>query len=106
MRILSQTGIVDLPYERIGISRNDTEIVATPISDSNPQERYWTLAEYSTEEKARKAMEMLHEVYIAHENYKKLDGDVQIEVSIRAGIEKAIMYGGIFQFPSDGEAEE
>ena len=63
MRILSQTGIVDLPYESIGISRNNTEIVATPIADSNPQERYWTLAEYSAEEKARKAMEMLREAY-------------------------------------------
>lgn len=63
MRILSQTGIVDLPYESIGISRNNTEIVATPIADSNPQERYWNLAEYSTEAKERKDMEMLREAY-------------------------------------------
>lgn len=40
MRILSQSGIVDLPYENIGISRNNKEIVATLIADSNPQERY------------------------------------------------------------------
>lgn len=63
MRILSQDGKIDLPYERIGIHRNSTEIYAIPTSDSNPQNRYWEMAKYSTEAKARKAMEMLHEAY-------------------------------------------
>lgn len=55
MRIISQDGTVDLPYESIGIGRYNTEINAIPIADSNHQERYWTLAEYSTEAKAKKS---------------------------------------------------
>lgn len=107
MRILSQTGIVDLPYERIGISRNDTEIVATPIADSNPQERYWTLAEYSTEEKARKAMEMLR---VSFENYDwiKSTGNSEELKQVARTLnhdEFKKMTSSYFQFPSDDEVE-
>ena len=105
MRILSQDGLTDIPYEQCGFIVFFNELFSGnwDINANIGGNKSYKMAEYSTEEKARKAMEMLHEVYIAHENYKKLDGDVQIEVSIRAGIEKAIMYGGIFQFPSDDE---
>lgn len=122
MRILSQTGIVDLPYESIGISRNNTEIVATPIADSNPQERYWTLAEYSTEEKARKAMEMLHGaycgvVYMKHADYEIADIDLsqELEKKIREEMSKPhfldvkinnpVIECKVFQFPADDEVE-
>lgn len=107
MRILSQDGMIDVPYEQCGFIVFFNELFSGnwDINANIGGNKAYKMAEYSTEAKGRKAMEMLHDVYVAHENYKKLDGYIQIEVSKREGIEKAIMYGGIFQFPSDDEVE-
>lgn len=59
MRIIDQNGC-DYPYESIVISRGDGIIYARPIS--NMDKRY-LLARYSTQEKAEKAMQKLHECY-------------------------------------------
>ena len=59
MRIISQNGC-DYPYESIAISYGDGIIYARPIS--NMDKRY-LIAKYSTQEKAEKTMEMLHEAY-------------------------------------------
>ena len=59
MRIISQNGC-DYPYESISISSGDGIIYARPISN---MDRRYLIAEYSTQEKAEKAMQMLHEAY-------------------------------------------
>ena len=59
MRVISQDGC-DYPYESIVISHGDGIISARMIS--NVEERYF-LAKYSSEEKAEKAMQKLHECY-------------------------------------------
>ena len=59
MRVISQNGC-DYPYESIAISYGDGIIYARPIS--NMDKRY-LIAQYSTEEKAEKAMQKLHESY-------------------------------------------
>ena len=59
MRIISQDGC-DYPYESIVISHDDGIIYARPIS--NMGKRY-LIAQYSTQDKAEKAMQMLHEAY-------------------------------------------
>ena len=59
MRIIDQNGC-DYPYESIAISYGDGIIYARPIS--NMDKRY-LIAQYSTQEKAEKAMQMLHEAY-------------------------------------------
>lgn len=59
MRIISQNGC-DYPYESIAISYGDGIIYAIPIS--NMDKRY-LIAQYSTQEKAEKALQMLHEAY-------------------------------------------
>lgn len=59
MRIIDQNGC-DYPYESIAISHDDGIIYARPIS--NMDKRYF-IAQYSTPEKAEKAMQMLHEAY-------------------------------------------
>lgn len=59
MRIISQDGC-DYPYESIVISHDDGIICARLISDMD--KRYF-LAKYSAQEKAEKAMQMLHEAY-------------------------------------------
>lgn len=67
MRIISQNGLLDMPYELIGISPysgNMATIVGTfPGNDLSKGDRVYILAEYSTEEKAIKAMEMCREYY-------------------------------------------
>lgn len=59
MRIIDQDGC-DYPYESIIISHCDGIIYARPVS--NMDKRYF-LAKYSTQEKAEKAMQMLHNCY-------------------------------------------
>ena len=67
MRIISQKGmlvIIDLPYERIGISQlyeDPSCIIGYDIAASD--DNYFYLAKYSTQEKAEKAMQKLHECY-------------------------------------------
>lgn len=67
MRIISQNGLLDMPYELIGISPysgNMATIVGTfPGNALGKGDRVYILAEYSTEEKAIKAMEMCREYY-------------------------------------------
>lgn len=59
MRIIDQLGC-DYPYESIVISHGDGLIYARAVS--NMEKRY-LLARYSTQEKALRAMQMLHECY-------------------------------------------
>lgn len=59
MRTIDQDGC-DYPYESIAISYGDGIIYARPVS--NMDKRY-LLARYSTQQKADKAMQKLHECY-------------------------------------------
>ena len=59
MRIIDQNGC-DYPYESIVISHVDGMIYARPVSN---MEKQYFLARYSTEEKADKAMQKLHNCY-------------------------------------------
>lgn len=75
MRIVSQTGLLDAPYELIAISPysgNMATIIGTfPGNDLGKGDRVYILAEYSTEEKAIKAMEMCREkLGVANEIYR------------------------------------
>ena len=91
MRMISQNGKVDLPYEQIGVQINNLnkkDIIAYPIHVAG--ESHWTLAKYSTEEKAVKAMEMLRETWI-NETVEFEDGISHRNI--------------IFKFPQDDEIE-
>ena len=66
MRVISQNGRLDFPYESVVIQRYGREIyflnknligVEQLVSDMD-------IATYSTEEKAKKAMEMLRKAYV------------------------------------------
>lgn len=59
MRIIDQNGY-DYPYESIVISHGDGMICARPVSN---MEKQYFLARYSSEQKAEKAMQKLHECY-------------------------------------------
>lgn len=67
MRIISQNGVVDAPYENFVFSiTKDNCIVATRDSIGRPSEiARGIMGKYSTPEKAEKAMQLLHEAYIS-----------------------------------------
>ena len=64
MRIISQDGMADFPYEQFVVAidaTNEETILAFPVSVTD--DVHFNLAEYSTKEKAEKAMEMLRTKY-------------------------------------------
>lgn len=113
MRIISQDGMADLPYESIGICINfhsKTDIIAYPAATYSPDDEYWRLAHYSSEEKAKKALEMLREecTGISHERrINDLYGRLKYggKEDIRLFVESLMIKGKYFRFPADDEIE-
>ena len=105
MRIISQSGLLDVPYELIAISPyslNMATIVGTfPGNNLGKGDRVYILAEYSTVEKAIKAMEMCREHYLSR---TELDGgyDVLNQCYIQPNY---WVLPKVFQFPADDEVE-
>ena len=65
MRVISQDGRVDFPYEQFVVAidaTTETTILSFPTGLAD--DTHFNLAEYSTKEKAAKAMEMLRGTYI------------------------------------------
>ncbi len=106
MRILSQDGMIDVPYEKVivQISGNgDNSIIAYTNSEG---EGYLTMAEYSTEAKAKRAMEMLREFYKLHVAYKAmLTREKELFLKVQSEEERENTCG-MFQFPADNELED
>lgn len=110
MRIISQDGKCDYPYENstLFIDYMDGRVIkivpSTGYKDSN-------IATYSTEEKATKAMEMLREQYSRIEIIKTLAFGTckHMEESLKPEELKDILEKYInmevFQFPRDDEIE-
>lgn len=108
MRIISQNGLLDVPYELIAISpysKNMATIIGTfPGNDLGKGDRVYILAEYSTEEKAIKAMEMCRKHYATAEYNRRIipKGDTLVDMEIA---KELLASGFIFQFPADEEVE-
>ena len=94
MRVISQDGTIDIPYDSVIIQRFGREIyflnknligVEQLASDMD-------IATYSTEEKAEKAMEMLHNDYYDH-------------VAEKTYREGAYYIHPYFRFPKDEDVE-
>nr|DAI71138.1 MAG TPA: hypothetical protein [Bacteriophage sp.] len=112
MRIISQSGSLDVPYELLAISpysKNMATIVGTfPGNDIGKGDRVYILGEYSTEEKAIKAMEMCREQYAQSELNKDMIQKVadtlsKISVSVIDDVRKQLAEKYLFQFPADDE---
>lgn len=88
MRIISQDGTLDIPYEQVIIQRFKGKIYFLNKNLTGIEQLCgdMVIAEYSIEEKAEKAMEMLRE------QYKKYVGN-------------SVNIYGCFQFPNDEEIE-
>ena len=94
MRVISQDGTIDIPYESVIIQRFGRKIyflnknltgVEQLVSDMD-------IATYSTEEKAQKSMEMLHNDYYDH-------------VAEKTYREGAYYIHPYFRFPKDEDVE-
>lgn len=59
MRIISQDGKTDLPYDSLGLFVEDNIIMAESLN----RERMYAMAEYSSEEKAVEALDKFKKVY-------------------------------------------
>lgn len=97
MRVVSQDGKIDMPYEMVGIFRFKTDIyyLNKNLTGVVPLDDDVRLANYSTEEKAVKAMGMLREVYL-------LKAEIHSDYNghhYKAALNK------VFQFPQDDEIE-
>lgn len=112
MRIISQNGLLDVPYELIAISPhsgNMATIVGTfPWNDIGKGDRVYILGIYSTEEKAMKAMEMCREQYSQCEFNKlvipKTDENLaKVSISLTGNAVNQIAEKYVFQFPKDEE---
>ena len=104
MRVISQDGTIDVPYEISSLSMavgkyEDVEHAAIYRHNSSTAMGI-KMAEYSSKEKAKKAMEELRYAYMCHSLAKmgKTPPD---------GIDEKLTMGliGVFQFPTEEELE-
>ena len=102
MRVISQDGTIDMPYEMVVVKRfgNAVYFLNRNLAGVENQVRDIELAKYSTEEKAKKAMEELRYAYMCHILAKM--GNTPPD-----GIDEKLTMGliGVFQFPTEEELE-
>ena len=109
MRIISQDGTIDIPYDSVIIQRFGREIyflnknligVEQLVSDMD-------IATYSTEEKAKKAMEMLRERHTDNV-FCREDIQYKAEIMLDEGLDivrEMMMKCEYFRFPKDDEVK-
>ena len=120
MRIISQKGIpviTDIPYEKVAVSQAMTEpnkIIAWDVSAG--ENNLIFMAQYSTQEKSEKAMQMLHEAYagapfIVNNVEVPEDFDEQLK-NMKSGFITVVDHGDnvriepmniVFRFPSEDD---
>lgn len=113
MRVISQHGNVDLPYEQIVVCHAMESVLALYNGDK------YVLGEYSSKEKAYKAMEMLREAYIgmpivmqnvdiSEDMAKEFERLKKCGIMVRAENQPSkvdFISNAVFQFPQDDEIE-
>ena len=109
MRVISQDGTIDIPYDSVIIQRFGREIyflnknligVEQLVSDMD-------IATYSTEEKAQKAMEMLRERHTDNV-FCREDIQYKAEIMLDEGlniVREMMMKCEYFLFPKDEEVK-
>ena len=105
MRVISQNGNYDFPYEHIVVQHEMEYVMAVH------KEKEYVLGKYSSEDKAVKAMEMLREQYGKLEVMKVLaSGTAEYMEKSHTTDEMIKHYNtycdmNVFQFPQDDEIE-
>ena len=101
MRVISQHGNVDLPYEQIVVCHAMESVIALYNGEK------YVLGEYSSKEKAYKAMEMLRERHTDNV-FCKEDIQYKAEIMLDEGlntVREMMMKCEYFQFPKDDEVK-
>lgn len=109
MRVISQDGTLDMPYEEVIIQRFKSRIyfLNKNLTGVESLSDDIQIAEYSTEEKAVKAMEMLRKVYENNVFYHCIAGSKRFEEAQSILSEEQFRKATTeyFQFPQDDEIE-
>ena len=101
MRVISQDGNVDLPYEQIVVCHAMESVIALYNGEK------YVLGEYSSKEKAYKAMEMLRERNTDNV-FCREDIQYKAEIMLDEGlniVREMMMKCEYFQFPKDDEVK-
>ena len=103
MRIISQDGANDVPYENAELERKGKIISVWTLETV-----YSNFASYSTEEKAIKAMEMCRKQYAQCEFTRAMIPETannfeKMQMDIAEKVRNQICENFIFQFPADKE---
>lgn len=121
MRVISQDGAIDIPYEDVIIQRFESRIyfLNKNLTGVEPLTDDIQIAEYSKEEKAKKAMEMLRDAYIgmpivmqnvdvSEDVAKEFERLQKCGVMVRTENQPSkieCISNAIFQFPTEEELE-
>ena len=110
MRVISQDGTIDIPYELSAVTighKADLSKFDINIRSKLLDERPCIVAIYSTEEKAKKAMEMLRIAYENNEFYHHTANSEHFTEFIKALGEEMSKKATseYFQFPTEEELE-
>lgn len=102
MRVISQDGTIDVPYEEVIIQRFNSRIYFLNKNLTGVEQLTddMQIARCSTEEKAKKSMEELRYAYMCHNLVKMVK-------TLPDGIDEKLTMGlsGVFQFPAEEELE-
>lgn len=101
MRVISQHGNVDLPYEQIVVCHAMESVIALYNGEK------YVLGEYSSKEKSYKAMEMLRKSYENNEFYHHTSTTDTFKdvANLLSNEEFDKVTRKCFQFPQDDEIE-
>lgn len=109
MRVISQDGTIDMPYESVIIQRFESRIyfLNKNLTGVEPLNDDMQIAEYSNEEKAKKAMELLRMVYENNEFYHHTANSEHFTEFTQALSEEMFKKATAeyFRFPQDDEIE-
>ena len=117
MRLISQNGEIDVPYEMSSIRNEDNVIILNMVGETGKGS---VIARYSTSKKAQKAMEMLRTAYTGrfvttadvpddfNEQLKELMKGGFGTVIVKDTNDSRVEFNnlnGYFQFPQDEDVE-
>ena len=109
MRVISQNGRIDMPYEDVIIQRFESTIyfLNKNLTGVEPLTDDIQIAEYSKEKKAKKAMEMLRFAYENNEFYHHTGNSEHFTEFTQALSEEMFKKATseYFQFPAEEELE-
>ena len=119
MRLISQDGMIDVPYENVCVSinyRNKNQITSWNFGCEDYE--IVTMATYSNTAKALKVMEMLRDAFAGKFVFKNVDLDDSVFELLKEWKSKGVVVttnddtqdvqyinNAIFQFPKDEEIE-